>query len=332
MDNFPARLHVLFASNSPLAVVFRRGPSKRVASLLWGRRTDEFQLGQWFKGKIYARRSDLSPDGQHLIYFALGGKWDSTKQGGSWTAISEAPYITAHSVYLKGNTYNGGGLWTSNTSFWLNEIYPHSVLRENPRFKRDTSLSPPRIFGNEDLSVYYLRLLRDGWKFVATSRARLREEISIAEPDKSYLRSSVDIDIFEKPISHGWIVRKLACSGINKMLGKGSYWDEHELVHPESGKSFSFPNWEWAEVDGKRIVWATGGCLFSGILSSGELAEVTELYNFNSMTFETVKAPYDTPSTKMLWQKWEQDHQKNLEKNPKKRQKTQKNWRQLEKN
>ena len=329
MDNFPARLHVLFASNSPLAVVFRRGPSKRVASLLWNRRTDEFQLGQWFKGKIYARRSDLSPDGQHLIYFALGGKWDSRRLGGSWTAISEAPYLTAHSVYLKGDTYNGGGLWTSNTSFWLNELYPHSVLREAPRFKRDTSFSPPRIFGNEDLSVYYLRLQRDGWKFVATSRARLRERISIAEPEKSYSRASVDI--FEKPISNGWMLRKLAYSEINRLPGKGCYWDEHELVHPESGKSYSFPDWEWAEVDGKRLVWATGGCLFSGILSSSELGQVTELYNFNSMTFEKVKAPYDNIRTRILWQEWEQDHQKKIQKNRRKRKKTKKNWRKLEK-
>jgi cytochrome bd-type quinol oxidase subunit 2 len=30
-------------------------------------------VGQWLKGRIYERRSDLSPDGKHLIYFAMNG-------------------------------------------------------------------------------------------------------------------------------------------------------------------------------------------------------------------------------------------------------------------
>ncbi len=39
----PARLHVLLARTAPLAVVIRRGPSKKVATLLWDRTNDEFR-------------------------------------------------------------------------------------------------------------------------------------------------------------------------------------------------------------------------------------------------------------------------------------------------
>ena len=44
---FPARLHILLARHSPLAVVIRRGPSKQVCTLLWNRENDTFELGQW---------------------------------------------------------------------------------------------------------------------------------------------------------------------------------------------------------------------------------------------------------------------------------------------
>jgi hypothetical protein len=85
---------VLLASHAPVGLVIRRGPSKSVATLLWDRRRDKFQLGQWFKGRIYERRSDLSPDGKYVIYFAMNGKWHSESPG-SWTAISRVPYLKA---------------------------------------------------------------------------------------------------------------------------------------------------------------------------------------------------------------------------------------------
>src|SRR5215217_8408632 len=76
-----ARIHVLLASEAPLGVVIRRGPSKHVCTIGWERSRDEFQLGQWLNGRIYERRSDLSPDGKHLIYFAMNGKWSAEARG-----------------------------------------------------------------------------------------------------------------------------------------------------------------------------------------------------------------------------------------------------------
>src|SRR5215471_5847626 len=101
MGAFPARLHVLLARDTRLGVVIRRGPSRSVCTLLWNRKTDEFTMGQWLRGRIYERRSDLSPDGKHLIYFAMNGKWTSEAKG-SWTAISQAPFLKAVALYAKG--------------------------------------------------------------------------------------------------------------------------------------------------------------------------------------------------------------------------------------
>ena len=66
----PARLHAILAREAPKAVVFRRGPSGQVCTLGWDLETDTFTMGQWLKGRIYEYRSDLSPDGELMIYFA----------------------------------------------------------------------------------------------------------------------------------------------------------------------------------------------------------------------------------------------------------------------
>ena len=66
----PARLHAILARRGPNAVVFRRGPSDKVAVVGWDRSNDTFTLGQWLRGRIYPLRCDLSPKGEHLIYFA----------------------------------------------------------------------------------------------------------------------------------------------------------------------------------------------------------------------------------------------------------------------
>jgi len=50
--------------------------------------------------------------------------------------------------------------------------------------------------------------------------------------------------------------------------------------------------WEWAEVDRGRLVWAEGGRLFAGRLGAAGLERVEELWDFNEMAFERIEAPY----------------------------------------
>ena len=69
-ERIPARLHVILAREAPKAVVFRKGPSNRVCTVGWDLEHDTFTPGQWLKGRIYEYRSDLSPDGELLLYFA----------------------------------------------------------------------------------------------------------------------------------------------------------------------------------------------------------------------------------------------------------------------
>ena len=64
------RLSLLTASRAPVALILRRGPSKWVEAIRWDIRRDAFDRGQWFYGRIHEERSDLSPNGELLVYLA----------------------------------------------------------------------------------------------------------------------------------------------------------------------------------------------------------------------------------------------------------------------
>lgn len=261
---------MLLARDANVGVVIRRGPSKAVFTLLWDRKRDTFEPGQWLRGRIYERRSDLSPDGKHLLYFAMNGHWQSETMG-SWTAISRAPYLKAIALYAKGDCWHGGGLFFSNTEFWLNDGYGHKEQRTARGLKR-CSRRPANYYGGECLTVYFNRLERDGW-------ARKSEE-------------GGGKVIFEKQLPKSWTLRKHAFAETGAPPGHGCYWDAHELVHESSGKSLSFPEWEWAEWTDGRLVFAYDGKLWAAGLGSGALKGEKMLADFNGMKFERRIAPY----------------------------------------
>lgn len=245
---FPPRLHVLLARNAKVGLVVRRGPSKSVCTLLWNRKNDTFKLGQWMRGRIYERRSDLSPDGKHFIYFAMNGHWESETKG-SWTAISLVPYLKAVSLYIKGDCWHGGGLFLSNKEFWLNDGHGHTEMKRDNKLSRNIDGHPPDYFGGECLTIYYNRLQRDGW-------VMSEEEFN-------------DMTLFEKKLPKSWTLRKLAFSEINAPPGRGVYWDAHELRHNPTNTILAFPEWEWADYADGRLVWVAEGQLRSAHLDNG---------------------------------------------------------------
>jgi hypothetical protein len=271
---FPARLHVLLASEAPAAVVFRRGPAQSVCTVGWNRETDQFELGQWLRGRIYERRADLSPDGRHLIYFARGGR-RHVETKGSWTAISRAPWLHAVTLYGKGDCWQGGGLFTSNRKYWLNGC--HFLVRQGFGLAEDQKYQPEGSFGAECPSVYYRRVLRDGWTLRMT-----------AGPGRVS-----PCTIFEKTLPYGWILRKFAYADCNHPEGSGVYWDEHEIEHPQQKALLSMPKWEWAEWDGKALLWAEKGLLYRAAIDPAGPMSPKMLYDFNAMRFEPREAPYD---------------------------------------
>ncbi|MFT3867719.1 MAG: hypothetical protein QM715_04380 [Nibricoccus sp.] len=272
MTSFPPRLHCILAREARLGIVIRRGPSKSVCTLKWDLDKDTFKLGQWMRGRIYERRCDLSPDGKHFLYFAMNGRWQSESTG-AWTAISKTPYLKATIMLTKGDCWHGGGLFTSNHRYWLNDGYGHQVLRDNRQLIRDSSFQPKEHFGGECLHVYYNRLMRYGWTL-------LDEKSGSAHA------------IFEKPLGLNLVLRKYCFAEINQPPGNGCYYDRHAIITKTGELVQDFPHWQWAELDKRRLIWAEDGRLFSGYVHKSGVRNPKLLHNFSAMRFEARPAPY----------------------------------------
>ncbi|MCR9161587.1 MAG: hypothetical protein ACE37F_30440 [Nannocystaceae bacterium] len=271
----PPRLHVLLARHGDRALVIRRGPSKRVCTIGWGRRTDTFELGQWLKGRIYERRCDLSPGGEYFIYFAMNGHWSSAT-GGSWTAISRTPWLRALVLLGKGDCWHGGGLFTGPNTYAVNDGYGHTVMRDDRSLRRDAEFRSMGSYGGECPGVYYNRLQRDGW----TLRERQKED------------SRSHVTVFEKSLPQGWTLRKFAREQVGSPVGKGCYWDQHALEH-SSGTMVDLPDWEWAEYSEGELLFAQRGALYRvGRPGRKGLGDASLIRDFSEMRFEPRAAPY----------------------------------------
>ena len=159
------RLYAILARDADRAIVFRRGPSKRVLVIRWNTADDTFEEGQWFKGRIYERRCDLSPDGELLVYFAANYR----KPYFSWSAISRPPFLTALALWPKGDAWGGGGQFKSSNHLLLNHRANEMQLAEDFSLSKRLKVDP---FGKhsgwgEDNPVWSERLERDGWILAA---------------------------------------------------------------------------------------------------------------------------------------------------------------------
>ena len=271
----PCRIHVLLAAASPYAVVIRRGPSRHTAVIGWDRKTDTFTMGQWLYGRIYERRSDLSPDGRHLIYFAMNGRWSSSVKG-SWTAISRAPYLKAVSLFAKGDCWHGGGLFQSPTRYWLNGGCGHETLEEDRRLLRVSDYPWHESYGGECPGVYYIRLQRDGWTMKHTA------------PDGQ----GGEVTLFEKRVNGHWRLRKQAHATLHHPVGRGVYYDTHALHNARTGETLVKEDWEWAEVDRGRLVWGAQGKISAGRLEASGLQGERVLFDCYPLRSSMVAAPY----------------------------------------
>lgn len=247
-----ARLQVILAREAPLGVVIRRGPAKQVCTVLWNRRTDEFTLGQWLKGRLYEDRCDLSPDGRYFIYFAYDGR-PHREYGPAWTAVSRAPWLKAIALYSKGSTWGGGGLFTGPRTYWIDA--EHVLVQGTTEVRRDVQAQYAQL--------WHAHWAQAGWEF------------------QSALDSAGHMVRFrEKPLSRGWFLRYVGGAG-------------YTLKQVRSGHLRQFPAWEWAEWEGKRLVWAEKGCLFAATLDREQGVGAPKLlHDFNAMKFEARAAPY----------------------------------------
>ena len=94
-----------------MVAVFRRGPTNWSHVGRWDLDNNIYEPGAWLGGRIFPRRSDLSPDGRYLCYFAHkpSARW---KHGEAYVALSKLPWLTALHAFGTCGTWTRGYFFT----------------------------------------------------------------------------------------------------------------------------------------------------------------------------------------------------------------------------
>jgi hypothetical protein len=172
-------------------------------------------------------------------------------------SLSLRSTVVSRTPYLKAAAYYtqryAGGWFLDQHQYCVPMGSPDPDDRESPEVRRVVAHSP-------EPSLYGARLLRGGWA-MNDLRAHFARRID-------YL----------KPAGAGWELRHSPQRGYSLSRGR---------VQADTDE------WEWADIDGERLVWAANGCLWAGRMRHNGIHRITLLHDFNGMSFERLAAPYE---------------------------------------
>ena len=109
----PPRIYCIPATKAPIVAVFGRGPTNWSHVGRWDLGERRYEPGAWLAGRIFPRRSDLSPDGRFLCYFAHkpSATWE---HGDAYVALSKLPWLTALHAFPTCGTWTRGYYFTED--------------------------------------------------------------------------------------------------------------------------------------------------------------------------------------------------------------------------
>jgi hypothetical protein len=265
----PARIWVLLASEASAAVIFRRGPSKWTRLYVWNTKTDELIPGSWFEGQLYAESSDLSPDGEHLIYFARNEKQWRREAGMAkfgvasfytWTALCCPPWVKAIGLWGVSAGCIGGGIFSGNNSVRVYARYPDTALIKPDDF---TLLEQA---GVQHVPAMLASMYRSGWKNTQRS------------PGNDY------------HMSHPYTLHKQQLE-LRLFLPDPKLMRQYTWHGPQPAPGLEGAS--WADVDQQgRLVYARAGKLY-GFVEGNEI-ELADL-NLDQPPKKTFALKLDTP-------------------------------------
>jgi len=281
-------LYGLVARTARVAVVFRRGPSKLCRVLLWNLADDIIQGGQWFKGRIYERRCDLTPNGEGLVYFAASFR----KPLYSWTAISRPPYLTALALWPKGDCWGGGGLFDKHNHLRLNHGPDAMKIADGFAFPHKLEVKPlgDHSGGGEDAPIMAMRLARHGWIEAAQAH-----ETAFHKKNEAFLWTACPPVTRQRRLdrdSVGGLSLRTQLHAIGERQGR--WYVETADVADSAGRIlFDFGRIDWADLDHNGdVLYAKNGCLFR-LANPSKIAGAAPVLvaDLNGMTFEPMAAP-----------------------------------------
>ena len=267
-------LYCILARSAETGVIFRRGPSKQIRLISWNLKKHTFQPGQWFKGQIYVRKSDLSPDGTKLVYFAAKHKGELP----TWIAVSSPPYLKAHVLWGTIGTWNDLSLFETDNVLALATYRSDSSLEPAVGFEMPRQL---QVKHKPWPGYFYVladhdRLVRDGWK--------------VHDGDPFYRG---------KPEEHCLIYRKTVLGGSRTVDLEMSATCDAKVCYAlcDSDGSVVDLKADWAEAQGEYVLFSQSGKLFrmriTKINERIEFGQAIELADFSDMKFEALEAPDD---------------------------------------
>ena len=265
----PCRLFVYLASEAPVGVVLRRGPSDWARLSLWHTDDDRFEHGQWMRARVFERRSDLSPDGSLFVAFVRGSAGPNQGNADTWVALSRPPWFTALALWFVGGTYYTGGYFQDRNQLWLGWDSSQPDQGRLPTWLKMTSERPPYIDGTNDWTdrtVWMNRLLRDGWT---------RREGAVPE---TWERAS--------PAGDLTLAMRIVTNTDFRAYG-GRYVIEYAVRTEPGGPEIELGRATWADWDQRgRLIVARDGRLLHW-----QPTGITEIADFNDQTPDPQPAP-----------------------------------------
>lgn len=271
---------MILARRAPFGVIFRRGPASWVQLIGWHTDRDTFEHGQWFRGKVEAGRSDLSPSGKKLVYFAVSYKTRSMDRGytGTWTAVNRPPYFTALALWPLGDTWFGGGLFDDETLLRLNHTDGKLQCHpDHPVTGLHVTADPMNFWDRTPLSE---RMARDG--------SILRSKVKTIVGGRKI--AGMHPQQWEKPDSKAR--RSLFLHDLNEGLIHRRPF-HYSVVSGKAGSELVAFEAEWSDWDqAGKLAYASGGKLFRVTFAPrGRSVETREIGDFNRAHPDPQPAP-----------------------------------------
>jgi hypothetical protein len=271
---------------------------------------DTIQEGQWLRGHIYERRCDLSPSGEHLVYFAA--KWRPVApsvrrgpgpparhrraEGGkypSFTAVSRPPYLTALALWEGMGAWGGGGAFDDERALLINH---RSVGKPD-----EGGLAPKMVTApfhahsgkGEDSPIWHHRILRDGWMLKQSGGSSARSLAGV-ETDIAGERTKVwaKIDppiIYRRVLDHATIEMRI--HGLHETNGPW-YALEHDVFDARGNTIMSLGRADWADFDRNGdLLFAKSGRIYRAKRHEKALDEPRELFDLRDLRFTQRTSP-----------------------------------------
>lgn len=280
-------------------MVFRRGPSRQVAILRWWLDSDTVELGHWFRGRIYERRCDLSPDGELLVYFAAKYR----EPLATWTAVSRPPFLTALALWPNGSGWGGGGLFRSSQDLGLNHQADKCRATDPSNLPPGFAVSPYAEYAGhgEDNPICFHRMSRDGWTVLAAGRASAyrgegAEHWTLDEPEIYERTQPRHPPRHKASAAAGPVVLRRELRGIG--VRNGPWYREIFTLRNSAGEIGALADCEWADwAPSGDLLFAARGRLYrlSAHAASPCVADLAAagrpIVDLKSLSFEFANTP-----------------------------------------